>query len=436
MAQWPVPLNKQELQQFLSFVNYYRRFVQDCASIAKPLYQLTEHNRPFKWTDQFQDSFVVLRRALVSAPVLAFPNCSRMFILDTDASNQGIGAVLSQENDDGLEHVVAYASQALSKAERKYSVTRKELLAVVSFLHYFRPYLLGRRFRLRTGHSSLLWLRRFKEPEGQLAHWLEQLEEYHFDIVHRQGKLHNNADALSRLPYTDGESDICSNSGVSTVANTSLLPVYSPQDIRTKQLRDNLVGPFLRAKEIGDQPPSMQSGPKWRKMVQLWNQLFVKNGTLYRLFSVSEGSSSMVQLVVPDSLKEEILYGVHEGIGGGHFGVEKSVAKLKERYYWPGHYNDVQNWCANCGACIARKTAPPHHRAPLQPVQVGYPMEMVAIDIMGPFPKNENGNCYILVAEDYFTKWLEAWAIPRVHNIYTERECPTPVCPVQTHCVK
>ena len=101
-------------------------------------------------------------------------------------------------------------------------------------------------------------------------------------------------------------------------------------------------------------------------MVQLLNQLFVKNGALYqvyRLFSGTEGSSSMMQLVVPDSLKEEILYGVHEGIGGGggHLGVEKSVAKLKERYYWPGHYNDVQSWCANCGSCIARKTASPHH---------------------------------------------------------------------------
>ena len=120
----------------------------------------------------------------------------------------------------------------------------------------------------------------------------------------------------------------------------------------------------------------------------------------------------MMQLVVPDSLKEEILYGVHERIDGGHLGVEKSVAKLKERYYWPGHYNDVQSRCANCGSCIARKTAPPYRQAPLQPVRVGYPMEMVTIDIMGPFPKNQNGNCYILAAEDYYTKWLEAWAIP------------------------
>ena len=96
-----------------------------------------------------------LCKTLVSAPILAFPDCSRMFILDTDTSNQGIGAVLSQEYDDGLEHVVAYTSPALSKAERKYSITRKELLAVVSFLHHFQPYLLGRRFKLRTDHSFL-----------------------------------------------------------------------------------------------------------------------------------------------------------------------------------------------------------------------------------------------------------------------------------------
>ena len=146
--------------------------------------------------------------------------------------------MLSQEHDDGFEHVVAYANQALSKAERKYSGSRKELLAVVSFLHYFRPYLLGRRFKLRTDHSSLLWLRRFKEPEGQLAHWLEQLEEYDFEIVHRQGKLHNKADAMSRLPCMNCGSDI---PDVSIVANTSLSPVYSPQDIRTRQLEDNLV---------------------------------------------------------------------------------------------------------------------------------------------------------------------------------------------------
>ena len=201
VAEWPIPVNRQVLQQFLGFINYYRRFVKDCASISRPLYQLTERNRPFKWTDQCQEAFLVLHRALVSAPILAFPDCSKVFISDTDTSNQGIGTLLSQQGEGSQEHVVAYASRALSKAERRYSVTHKELLAVVTFLRHFCPYLLRRQFRLRTDHSSLQWLRNFKEPEGQLACWLEQLEEYDFDIVHRQGKLHTNADALSRIPH-------------------------------------------------------------------------------------------------------------------------------------------------------------------------------------------------------------------------------------------
>ena len=164
----------------------------------------------------------MLRSALVSAPVLAFPDCSRIFSLDTDASNQGVGAVLSQEYD-GKEYVVAYASRSLSKAERRYSATRKELLAVVTFINHFRPYLLGRQFRLRTDHSSLIWLRTFKEPKGQLARWLEQLEEFNFQIVHRKGNLHSNADALSRFP-SDQDAIAVIDQVVHMVAVTSLLP--------------------------------------------------------------------------------------------------------------------------------------------------------------------------------------------------------------------
>ena len=217
---------------------------------------------------------------------------------------------------------------------------------------------------------------------------------------------------MACCPCTESDISNTNNPVVSAVANISLLPVYSSQDIWTKQLQDDLVGPFLRAKENDDQPPTTATGSRWRRMFQIWDQFFVEDGVLYRLFSSLENSGSVAQLVVPDSLKEEVMYGVHEGIGGRHLGVEKSVTKLKERFYWPGHYNDIQSWCANCNSCIAQKTAPPHHRAPLQPVRVAYPLEMVAVDIMGPLPKNENGNCYILVAEDYFTKWLEAWAIP------------------------
>ena len=122
-------------------------------------------------------------------------------------------------------------------------------------------------------------------------------------------------------------------------------------------------------------------------------QLFVKNGILYRLFNGTEGFGSMMQLVVPDSLKEEILYGVHEGIGGGHLGVEKSVAKLKERYYWSGHYNDVKSWCANCGSCITRKAT---SSSPITTSTSRISYGDGRRRYYGPFPKNQNGNCYIL----------------------------------------
>ena len=147
-----------------------------------------------------QEAFGELCKRLCSAPVLAYPDFEKPFILDTDASDVGIGGVLSQLDGEGKERVIAYGSRLLSKPERRYCVTRRELLALVTFVHLYRPYLICRKFTLRTDHGSLTWLRNFKEPEGQLARWLEQLQELDFEIVHRRGRSHQNADALSRLP--------------------------------------------------------------------------------------------------------------------------------------------------------------------------------------------------------------------------------------------
>ena len=188
VANWPVPQNKREVQQFLGLASYYRHFVCDYTTIAKRLHRLTEKNAPFKWISASQEAFENLCQRLVSSPTLAFPDYSKPFLLDTDASDSGIGAVLSQIQDDGTECVVAYASRVLSKPERRYCVTRRELLAVVIFIQHFRLYLLGNHFTLHTDHGSLCWLQNFKEPEGQLARWLEKLQEYTFTIEHRQGK--------------------------------------------------------------------------------------------------------------------------------------------------------------------------------------------------------------------------------------------------------
>ena len=140
-----------------------------------------------------------LKSKLTNASILAFPDFSKPFILDTDASDNAIGAVLSQIQDD-KEQVIAYASRSLTKSERNYCVTKKELLAIVTFVKYFRHYLYGKQFTIRTDHSSLRWLLKFKNPEGQLARWLEILSMYDMTIEHRAGTKHRNADSLSRRP--------------------------------------------------------------------------------------------------------------------------------------------------------------------------------------------------------------------------------------------
>ena len=181
----------------------------------------------------------------------------REFILDTDASEQGIGAVLSQVHLDGQEHVVAFASRVSSKAECKCSVTWKELLAVIVFRHHFRPYLLGRRFVLRTDHCLLLWLKNFKNPKGQLARWLEQLEQYTFEVVHRKGSSHGNADALSHYVYPrESFDEECTPVSMVTVDPdvifsvqcTPFLSAYDSPAIRVLQLQDEFIGPLLQAK--------------------------------------------------------------------------------------------------------------------------------------------------------------------------------------------
>ena len=128
-----------------------------------------------------------MKQCLVTAPILAFPDYTKPFILDTDASDIGIEAGLSQFDVNGRERVIAFASRTLSKPERRYCVTRKELLSVVNFIRYFRSFLLGQKFTLRTDHGSLTWLSKFKQPKGQLARWIEKLQKYNFDIVHRPG---------------------------------------------------------------------------------------------------------------------------------------------------------------------------------------------------------------------------------------------------------
>jgi hypothetical protein len=160
---------------------------------------------PFVWTPQCQEAFDGLKERLVNSPILTLPRDEFPFLLDTDASNCSTGAVLSQLVG-GEERVVAYY-----KPERNYCVTHRELLSVVQAVRRFHVYLYGRRFTLRTDHSSLQWLMNFREPEGQMCRWLQNLQSYDFEILHRAGKQHGNADALSRRPCLLQSCKHCAN---------------------------------------------------------------------------------------------------------------------------------------------------------------------------------------------------------------------------------
>eukprot|EP00731_Ephydatia_muelleri_P037156 Em0403g5a len=159
----------------------------------KPL-KLTEKGHVWHWSSDCDAAFLQLKERLVTSPILGYPVFNQPFMVDTDASGEGLGAVLSQYVS-GVERVIAFASRSLSKAERKYCATRREMLALVWAIKHFRPYLYGRRFTVRTDHASLWWLQSFHEPEGQVARWLECLSEYDFEVVHRPGLC----DAINRM---------------------------------------------------------------------------------------------------------------------------------------------------------------------------------------------------------------------------------------------
>ncbi len=162
------PQTEPRWESFLGFTNYHRNFIRDFAGIAAPLYRLMGPKAVYQWTDECEQAFRALKDAVVSAPVLAFPNAQDPFVLDTNASDLCLGAELSQIQD-GVEHMISYGSVILSPNCRRYCTTHKELLAVVLFTRQFRHYLLGRKFIARTDNHSLIWLMQFKL---QKASWL------------------------------------------------------------------------------------------------------------------------------------------------------------------------------------------------------------------------------------------------------------------------
>ena len=199
---FPIPTNITELRGFIGLASYYRRFIQDFATIVAPMNNLLRKDIPYIWNENCQSSFEILKEKLTTAPILAYPDFTKQFLLYTDASYKGLGAVLAQEDDNGNEHVIAYASRSLVGAEYNYAPTEIECLATVWAMKYFRPYIYLSEFTLITDHSALQWMINNPTPSKWMTRWIMTITDYPFKIQFRKGKKHQNADALSHIPHT------------------------------------------------------------------------------------------------------------------------------------------------------------------------------------------------------------------------------------------
>ena len=393
---WPVPTNLRQSRAFVGLCQYYRRFVPNFSAIAAPLHALTKKGAPFLWTAECHSAFEQLKEALVSADVLALPNDEGHYILDCDASEKAIGAVLSQVQN-GEERPICYASQLYDKHQQNYNVTRKELLALVTFVKKFRQYLLGCPFTIRTDHAALQWLRRTPEPIGQQARWLEILEEFDFRVQHRPGAQHNNADSLSRR-----------------VAATHQQPALPAErtDWPKVQQDDPVIGEIYRRVKAGDPAPTSEcisSSCKETKSLcaQLERLRINDSDILCRLYTDTSTGRTHEQFVVPAVLRKSVSDDLHRGLNGGHLGQRRARALLKKRFYWPHWSNDVRLAKLRCPQCAKYQKPRPCRQGELQPMVTGEPWERIGVDVTGPHPTSSKGNVYILTVIDHFTKWVE-----------------------------
>lgn len=444
--QWPEPQNLGELRSFLGLTGYYRRYVEGYARIAAPLTQLTKKGEPFRWTEECQSAFDTLKSRLTNPPILGTPDDHGTFVLDTDASDRAIGAVLSQVQE-GHERVIAYAGRCLNRAESNYCITRKELLAVVYFIRYFRHYLLGKPFLLRTDHSALTWLHKTRDPIGQNARWLEQLGEYAFDVEHRPGPRHGNADAMSRRTCPprspcsacrpQSELVMC-RKVTAPKATTDFFdepaghPVdWSVETLKDAQMADSDLRPLLAMGfPGGERPPfaavaSLSSTSK--SLWYQWERMYELNGLVYRRWESPDGLITRGQLYIPFPLREEFLRLVHTGMTGGHLGRTKTEEQVARRAYWPSWTSDIRTFLRRCEPCARYHRGKPPRQADLNPFVAGEPFELISIDITGPHPTSKKGNQYILTVVDSFSKWAEAFPVRNHHADTVARQLVTHV---------
>ena len=450
VSKWPTPKTVYDVRSFLGFVGYYTRFIKNFSRITKPIREVitgleNQSKRAAKktyieWTDAANAAFEHLKTMCVSTPILAYPDYQLPFTLHTDSSTDGLGAVLYQKQD-GKMRVIAYASRSVSKAESNYPAHKLEFLALKwAVCEKFHEYLYGSKsFKVFTDNNPLTYVLTSAKLDACGQRWVAKLANYNFSIRYRCGVSNTEADALSRIKWPEALSDnvdiengcmdthvinavltgaVTKSSLIESVScSAKVIPTELDKDTGklsdinwTKEQRlDPNLGVIIRLIESGQLNKRRLQGKDSSEVKSfLRNKKCLKlvKDVLYRK-SYSDNSTSkktLWQLVVPKSFRERALLGCHDDVG--HQGILRTLSLLRERFYWPGMQEEATQHVLKCSRCLRRKHPP--QVAPLQPILVTQPLELVHMDYLSLEPSKGNIE-NVLVITDHFTRYALAY---------------------------
>lgn len=402
---WPKPDSIKAVQQFLGLTNYFRKFIKDHATLASPLMSLTKKHTDVKamWTPLHDECFVALKEALMSAPLLVYPDFSKPFELVSDASLIGTGAVLLQEG-----HPVAYTSKKLSPAEVRYTTTEQEMLGVVRALQEWRCYFTGEADYLTvvTDHNPLTYFDSKPQLSRRLERWVEELSRYNYKWQYRKG-TNNVADPISRSPammsmFTRFVAKIRST----TPSFGDPCPEHDPI---TRNPILMCTAFTLTVEALKPRQPS--SGRPRPEPDLLWRikEAYVRHPTSIRkVYTFAEGVYYFRnRIVIPqdDTLRNIILHSAHDQPVAGHKGVQRTLELVQRNFYWPSMEEDVKTYVSTCRSCQQHKTDRMKPAGLLQPVEIpNHAFEVVTMDLITCLPKTPSGNDTIVTFVDKLSK--------------------------------
>uniref|UniRef100_A0A8C5QSG8 Gypsy retrotransposon integrase-like protein 1 n=1 Tax=Leptobrachium leishanense TaxID=445787 RepID=A0A8C5QSG8_9ANUR len=368
VATWPVPANKKGVQSFIGFCNFYRKFIRGFSTIIRPLTRLTRQDIKFIWTEDAQKAFHKLKNMFTQAPILTLPDPTYPYVLEVDASEFAVGAVLSQRLvKTGRIHPVYFFSKGLSPAERNYDVGERELLAIKMALEEWRHLLEGARHPVTvfTDHRNLEYLQRARRLKPRQARWALFISRFDLHITYRPGRKNGKADALSRIGNPER-----------TREQETILPstCFLTQENTLWQM-------------IARNTPSLQEAPTGIPFSE-------KDGFLIH----------RERIYVPPLAVTAVLQHFHDSTLGGHRGIHKTSDIIKRSFWWPHMSRTITEYITNCPICIRMKTSRHRPQGLLHPLPVpSVPWSDIAMDFIVELPKSSKHDT-VMVVVDRFTK--------------------------------